>query len=158
MNTLLICIQNEASAMTALVEVLTQEQHALTQAPSLPLMEQINLVTQQKNERINSITQLSQLRQNELVRLGFHQADINLSGWLQDKTQIASWEQLIKLTKKAKELNRVNGLLITRHLVRNQSTLQVLYHNHHPETAPALYGANGQSSNQRSLMRGFAAK
>ncbi|PRC91833.1 flagella synthesis protein FlgN [Solimicrobium silvestre] len=157
MNTLLFCIQNETDAMTALVEVLGQEQTALTQAPSLPLMEEINAVMQRKNQLIASISQLGHTRKNELTRLGFKHPETSMPEWLQDQAQVECWAKLMKLTRKAKELNRVNGLLITKHLIRNQSTLQVLYQNHGSTSTPSLYGANGQSNTQRSTVRGFIA-
>ena len=157
MNTLLICIQNESDAMAALVEVLGLEQAALMQAPSLPLMEEINAHTLKKNKLIATISQLGLLRKNELARLGFQVTETTMPQWLQDAAQIECWNSLIQRTKKANELNRVNGLLISKHLLRNQSTLQVLYKNHHQSTGPSLYGANGQSNTQRSVMRGFTA-
>ena len=157
MNTLLICIQNETHAMAALVEVLKQEQLALTEAPSLELMEQINTVTAKKNQMIATISQLGQLRKKEIKRLGFAQTDAPMPAWLQDQDQKDCWNKLIGHTKKANELNRVNGLLISRHLVRNQSTLQVLYKNHQSAATPSLYGANGQSNARRSMLRGFTA-
>jgi flagella synthesis protein FlgN len=155
MNTLLICIQNESDAMANLVDVLKLEQTALTQAPSLALMEEINTITQKKNQLIANISQLGQLRKRELTRLGFRQSESTMPDWLQDQAQKECWAKLIKHTKKAKEVNRVNGLLITKHLLRNQSTLQVLYKHHRTNTVPSLYGSDGQSSNQRSVMRGF---
>ena len=157
MNTLLICIQNESAAMANLIDVLKLEQTALTQAPSLPLMEEINSITLKKNQLIASISQLGLVRKNELARLGFDVAETTMPAWLQDQAQKDSWESLIKYTKKAKELNRVSGLLITRHLMRNQSTLQVLYKHHRGNSMPSLYGSNGQSSTQRNLVRGFVA-
>jgi len=155
MNTLLICIQNESDAMAALIDVLKLEQAALTQAPSLELMEEINALTLKKNQMIGSITQLGKLRRNEVARLGHQITDSPEPQWLQDQSQKDGWNKLISFTKKANELNRVNGLLINKHLLRNQSTLQVLYKNHQNSSAPALYGANGQSNASRSMMRGF---
>ena len=155
MNTLLICIQNESDAMAALVEVLKMEQQALTLAPSLTLMEEISELTQKKNSLIATISQLGRQRKNELARLGFKLIDTKLPEWLQDQAQKDCWAKLIGHTKKANELNRVNGILINKHLLRNQSTLQVLYRNHRSGGMPSLYGANGQSNTQRSIMRGF---
>jgi len=157
MNTLLICIQNESDAMAALIEVLRSEQAALTQAPSLELMEEINALTQKKNQLIGTITQLGKLRKNEIVRLGFPLTDASAPQWLQDQAQTDCWDKLVNHTKKANELNRVNGLLISRHLLRNQTTLQVLYKNHQGSSMPSLYGSNGQSNPARSVMRGFTA-
>jgi len=154
MNTLLICIQNESDAMAGLIDVLKLEQAALTQAPSMELMEEINALTMKKNQMIGLITQLGKLRRNELSRLGFRSVDIPAPQWLQDQAQKDCWNRLIAFTKKANELNRVNGLLISKHLLRNQSTLQILYKNHQRSPMPALYGANGQSNTSRSMMRG----
>ena len=157
MNTLLICIQNESDAMAALIDVLRQEQAALSQAPSLELMEEINAITQKKNQQIVTITQMGKLRKIEIARLGFPMTDAPVPRWLQDQAQKDCWDKLVAHTRKANELNRVNGLLISKHLLRNQSTLQVLYKNHQNSSMPSLYGANGQSSSRLSVMRGFAA-
>jgi flagella synthesis protein FlgN len=157
MNTLLICIQNESDAMATLVEVLRLEQAALTQAPSLELMEEINAITQKKNGQIVTINQLGKLRKTEIARLGFAVTDSATPQWLQDQAQKDCWNKLVGHTRKANELNRVNGLLISKHLLRNQSTLQVLYRNHQGSAAPSLYGANGQANSRRSVVRGFVA-
>ncbi len=157
MNTLLICIQNESDTMAKLVDVLKQEQTALTQAPSLTLMDDINEITGRKNQLIATISQLSYLRKKELGRLGFKQADSTMPEWLQDQAQIDAWAHLVKHTRKANELNRVNGLLINKHLIRNQSILRVLYQRHNSSPAPALYGADGQSTTRHHAMRGFVA-
>ncbi|MET3108469.1 flagella synthesis protein FlgN [Oxalobacteraceae bacterium GrIS 2.11] len=155
MNNLLICIQNESDAMANLVTILMQEQNALTQAPSLALMEEISAITQQKNQLIANISLLGQIRKNELTRLGFQHNEATMPTWLQDQAQIDCWSLLIKHTKKANELNRVNGLLINKHLLRNQTTLQVLYKHQRNDSAPSLYGSNGQSSARRGATRGF---
>ena len=70
-----------------------------------------------------------------------------MKAWL-DKTPDldlvhASWSELLELIKAAKEFNRVNGLLISKHMIRNQNTLQVLQG---PKQGGSLYGPNGQST------------
>ena len=157
MENLLICLQNESNAMAALVETLVQEQAALTLAPTVALMEEINTITRNKNEIITTVSQAGVQRRRELARLGFNQIETTLPDWLQDEAQLSCWQQLISHTKKANELNRINGLLINRHLLRNQSTLAVLTKQHSAGSAPSLYGANGQSNAQRSQGRGFVA-
>ena len=143
--------------MAQLVEILRQEQTALTQAPSLELMEEINELTRRKNQMITAISQLSLVRKKELNHLGFKQAETTMPTWLQDQAQRDSWANLVKHTKKAHELNRLNGLLINKHLIRNQSILNVLYQHHNSTTTPALYGADGQASTRQSVTRGFIA-
>ena len=157
MTNLLNCIQNESDAMVGLVALLSDEQAALTQAPSPAVMEQLTLITGNKNRLIATINQLGQSRRLELQRLGFQPSESTMPEWLQDQAQKDSWATLVRHTKKAHELNRVNGLLINKHLIRNKSTLQVLRRHHQGPAAPALYGANGQSNVQRSVGRGVAA-
>lgn len=154
MNVLLNCIQNETMAMAGLVELLCQEQTVLSHAPTPELMEEINGFTQKKHQLISDIAQLVQLRTKELIRAGFKPEETSVRQWFQNKAEKESWEKLIEQIAKANELNRVNGLLITRHLARNQSTLDVLYKNQQAGSAPALYGANGQSGTQRNNGRG----
>lgn len=157
MANLLTCIQNESDAMVGLVALLNEEQSALTQAPSPAVMEQLTVITSNKNRLIATINQLGQARRLELQRLGFKPTETAMPEWLQDQVQKDGWATLVRHTKKANELNRVNGLLINKHLIRSKSTLQVLRRHHQGPAAPALYGANGQSNVQRSVGRGVAA-
>jgi flagella synthesis protein FlgN len=53
------------------------------------------------------------------------------------------WAELISLTQSAKELNRVNGLLIGSHMARNQSALNALQSG---QNGGNVYGPNGQPS------------
>lgn len=158
MTTLQICIQNESTAMADLVNVLEQEQSVLTKAPTVELMEEINWLTQKKNQLIASLAELGKARNNELQRLGFKSQETTMQQWLSDKigdkTQLACWEHLVALTTKAEDLNRSNGFLITRHLARNQTKLDVLNKLYQPDADPALYGANGQSATQLNRTRG----
>jgi flagella synthesis protein FlgN len=118
-------------------------------------MEEINAITNAKNRVINTLNQLGQARKQALFRLGLPHVEKNLELYLQDQDQRDCWAKLMAQTKKAKEVNRVNGMLITRHMIRNQSTLQVLYQHHRNTSIPTLYSANGQSNPQRNLHRGF---
>lgn len=154
MNTLTNCIQQEAKAMIALIGALQEEQTLLTKAPSLDLMEQISEMTAKKNQLVTAISVAGQQRGKELSRLGYKATTSTMPEWLQDNEQMECWRDLVAQTKKANELNRINGILINRHLVRNQNTLQVLQKNLHANQDEALYGADGQSNTQRNNGRG----
>jgi len=143
--------------MADLVDLLHQEQTVLSQAPTLELMDEINQLTQKKHQVIRDVAQLAQLRTKELLRSGFKPEETSVQKWLHGKAEKECWAKLVEQITKANEFNRVNGLLITRHLARNQSTLDVLYKNQQAGSAPALYGANGQSDAQRSNGRGVVA-
>lgn len=157
MITLQNCIQNEIDAMAGLVELLHEEQGVLTLAPAPAVMEQLTQLTARKNRMIAAINQYGMARRLVLQSLGFQPTESTMPEWLQDKSQKDAWAQLVRYTKKANELNRVNGLLINKHLIRNRSTLQVLIRHHQDAEAPSLYGANGQSNTRRAPGRGVAA-
>jgi len=157
MDTLLNCIQNEVTAMADLIELLQQEQAALVQAPTAELIEQIRTHTEQKNQRVEHISQLGQVRRDELRRLGFDSQETTSPQWLQTEEQTQRWKELISRTAQAKELNRVNGILIFRHLARTHTMLEVLCGNRQPNSVPQLYGADGQCNSPRGNTQGITA-
>jgi flagella synthesis protein FlgN len=77
-----------------------------------------------------------------------------MQAWLQEPQaqQVAGpvWKALLEVAGKAKELNRVNGLLIGQHMTRNQQALNIL------QGAPAagtMYGPDGQNASATSTRR-----
>ena len=158
MNSLLTCIQNELAAMIALVQVLSEEQLLLTQAPSLQQIQTLNVLTRKKNLQIVEVAQQSQTRRQYLSGAGISEADTIHPGWLENTEQQQQWQLLVTQTEKAKELNRVFGLLIAKHLARNQQTLNVLYQHNRQGSNTNLYGPNGHCNIKRASTPGFAAK
>ena len=55
----------------------------------------------------------------------------------------SQWRALLAMTTEAKELNRINGMLISRHLLRNQTELNILQGK--PQHS-GFYGPDGQST------------
>jgi flagella synthesis protein FlgN len=53
-----------------------------------------------------------------------------------------SWQELLQLARSAKSLNNTNGLLITKHMARNQKALNILQGGRNNN----FYGPNGQST------------
>jgi flagella synthesis protein FlgN len=58
---------------------------------------------------------------------------------------------LLEIAAQAKELNRVNGLLLGQHMARNQQALNILQGNNQP--AGTIYGPNGQPTSAASTRR-----
>ncbi|MES2934957.1 MAG: flagellar protein FlgN, partial [Pseudomonadota bacterium] len=96
-------------------------------------------------------------RHMALEKAGFAPQDASMQSWLSNPSQTAAikgWNELLAQVAAAKELNRINGLLISKHMARNQTALNVLH------TAPQsgnFYGPNGQSTittSTRSLVVG----
>ena len=159
LTSLLSCIQNETTAMAELTQVLQEEQTLLTQAPTLQITQEIAAVTRRKNQYIAEVANRSQLRQKFLNDNGISETDSRAPAWLQDTETQLKWDALLLQTEKAKELNRVNGALIAKHIARNQSTLQVLYqHNTSSSNNAGLYGPSGHATDNRARRAGFAAK
>jgi len=133
----------EHERVTALVELMKQEQQMLMAADADALAE----LTPHKVALVQELAQLSRQRHATLGALGFDASEAGMESWVvshADTETRASWPGLLAAAAEAKELNRVNGLLINRQLAHNQTVLQAL----RTPTAAAestLYGAKGQT-------------
>lgn len=133
----------EHERISALVELMKQEQQFLVTADADGLAE----LTPRKAALVQELAQLSHERHAALASAGFSGAEAGMEPWLAaqgDAAARAAWTQLLAQTVEAKELNRVNGMLINRQMAHNQSVLTAL-------RTPAagaettLYGAKGQT-------------
>ena len=91
-----------------------------------------------------------------LAAAGYAASDTGMQSWLDRKgCHSDHWDALLSLAKSAREINRTNGLLINKHMTRNQQALDVLQ-----GTAPSsnFYGPNGQATSQVSTRRRLLAK
>jgi flagella synthesis protein FlgN len=148
------CIQDELIAMTSFAKILKLEQAALIAGET----DQLESITQEKNILIKQLTDLEKIRKSTLINGGY---ESNING---TETYLAQcgetdqvsiiWHQLLGISKEAKEFNRTNGVLINRHITRNQATLNILQRN---DPSANLYGPNGQATNKSISGRGFSA-
>lgn len=148
------CIRDELLAMTSFAKILKLEQAALIEGDT----DQLGKITEEKSLIIKQLTELEKIRKTSLVEAGF---DTDLNGMeaylskLDASDNISGvWFELMEISKQAKEFNRTNGLLINRHLNRNQAALNIL---HRKDPSANLYGPNGQSTNKSVTGRGFLA-
>jgi len=133
----------EHERIAALVELMKQEQQFLVAADADGLAG----LTPRKVVLVQELAQLSRERHAALGGAGFIASEAGMEPWLAaqgDDVARASWSQLLALTAEAKELNRVNGMLINRQMAHNQTVLNAL---RTPTAAPesTLYGAKGQT-------------
>ncbi|MFZ6672372.1 flagella synthesis protein FlgN [Undibacterium sp. Xuan67W] len=145
-------LQNELSAMTSLTEILKLEQAALIEGH----VNDLNEFTKRKGLCIAQVAELEKIRSTHLEEMGFS-SDLNgINAFLAQapaETTIAdNWTQLLAIAEKAKEINRTNGILINRQLMRNQGALNVLQQSN---PAGAMYGPNGQAKIQNITGRGL---
>jgi flagella synthesis protein FlgN len=137
----------ELDAGKALLSLLQQEQQHLVNAD----LDGLTRVTEEKTRAVAHMTELAQGRHRMLAVQGFEASEAGMRDWLKTPTAAAaggkSWTALLELAREAKELNRLNGLLLNQHMARNQGAINVL------QGAPAgggIYGPNGQSTSKAS--------
>ncbi|MDN4057359.1 flagellar protein FlgN [Massilia sp. YIM B02769] len=133
----------EHERIAALVDMMKQEQQLLMAADADALAE----LVPHKAALVQELAQLSRQRHATLGGMGFDASEAGMEAWVvshADAETRGGWSALLASTAEAKELNRVNGLLINRQLAHNQTVLQAL----RTPTGAAestLYGAKGQT-------------
>ena len=146
-------LREEEQIMAALLELLKQEQQLLVTAD----IDGLPAVTSKKTALIAQMTLLSAQRHRALGKAGFPAEEAGMEAWIAasaDQQIAQAWKLLLEHTREAKELNRVNGMLINKQMGHTQGALQALQ----PLSSGAnnVYSASGMSSTiPRS--RGFLA-
>ena len=144
-------LHEENSAAHMLLDLLKKEQAQLIAAD----IDALTTLTEEKTRLVARMSELATGRHQALAAAGFAATEAGMQAWLdslQTSTARQSWKELLELSRAAREINRSNGLLIGKHLARNQGALNVLKGG--PQ-GQALYGPNGQSS-VRTSVRGLA--
>jgi flagella synthesis protein FlgN len=147
-------IAEEREAAQRLVDLLTQEQAHLVDAD----VEALTRLTDEKARIAEQMARLSKGRHEALAAAGWAGSEAGMQMWMKNDpasaAHFAAWNGLLELAKAAKELNRVNGLLIGQHMGRTQTALNVLQGS---ARGGSFYGPDGQSSTKlgsRSLVVG----
>lgn len=153
MTDLTNCLSDEKIAILKLISLMKEEQDSLINADIINLQ----TLTIQKVEIVREMSELGRIRHKILISTGYEPQKISMEEWLNgavDSETSAIWTEILSLAKSAKELNNTNGLLINRHITRNQNTLNVLQG---VLPGAGFYGPDGQSKLQaatRSLVIG----
>jgi flagella synthesis protein FlgN len=142
---------SEQESTRALIAVLMQEQTILIAGSVDGLPE----LTATKSTLLLELTALAIARHARLAESGFPANEQGMRAWCAanyPNGKESPWSVLLSLTAEAKELNRVNGMLIARHMVRNQTELNILQGK---SQQGGFYGPDGQSTG-KSPGRGLA--
>jgi len=136
-------VSAEQQHVIQLIELMKQEQALLVAADADGLVE----LTPRKNTLLQELADLSSQRHAALVAAGCEGSEAGMEPWLAvggNEDARAQWEALLELARQAKELNRVNGMLINKQLAHNQGVLNAL---RTPAGAQStgVYGASGQT-------------
>ncbi|MFC0253150.1 flagella synthesis protein FlgN [Massilia consociata] len=133
----------EQQHVSSLLELMKQEQALLVAADADGLAE----LTPRKNALLQELAALSAQRHAALAAAGCEGSEAGMEPWLAvggNPEARAQWEQLLHLAREAKELNRVNGMLINKQLAHKQGMLNALRMPAGLE-AGGVYGASGQT-------------
>ncbi|TCS39159.1 flagella synthesis protein FlgN [Paucimonas lemoignei] len=135
-------LHEENRTARMLLEILNKEQAQLVAAD----VDALTALTEEKNQLVARMSELAAERHAALTAAGFEATEQGMQAWLdslQPPTARQSWKELLEIAQAAKEINRSNGMLIGKHLARNQNALNVLKGGPQGQT---LYGPNGQSA------------
>ena len=147
-------LREEHQLMASLLDVLKQEQQHLVAAD----IDQLTAATAQKSALVQQMAMLATQRHQALNRAGYPAQENGMPDWIAacgDTEAGPLWQALLEQTRTAKELNRINGMLINKHMSHTQGALQAL----RPKAAAAnnLYGPSGSHATTFSKSRGFLA-
>lgn len=138
----------EQRAANDLLKALQQEQMQLVALET----EQLAALSGEKNRLINQLTTLTASRYAVLRTLDHAPNEDGMRAWLAKTAGTAVntaaakvWQDLMTVAEAGKEINRINGILISKQLTRNQAALNVL-RGASDSSATNFYGPDGQSS------------
>ncbi|MCB5187982.1 flagellar protein FlgN [Methylobacillus caricis] len=130
----------EIKLVDALLLLLKREQASLIKVD----VDTMEGLLNEKAQVLQDLSSNTQSRYKSVAALGFDADEQGLAKWLaaQDSGIQASWGRFHALLDQAKELNRLNGILINKHFNLNQNVLNTLGR----PSSNQFYGPNGQSS------------
>ena len=147
-----VSFDKDAALVSSLLNDLQEEQTALISAD----LDMIERMIDKRVELLQELGAAASSRYDALAAAGFEPNEHGMSAWLEqqsnqmlDKAWITFQQQLAR----AKELNRLNGILINKHFQRNQEKLDAL---NGKSAAPQFYGKNGQAHRANSSRSGFS--
>ncbi len=147
-------LMEEHKAIGELTQLLRQEQEQLIAGD----IDAIKALTEPKAKAAVRMAELATARHQALAKAGFEADEAGMKEWLASPAASTaahnSWHDLIVLAEVGKELNRINGTLINKQMVRNQNVLNILQHGN--VQGNAVYGPDGQTAN-KSVKRHIVA-
>jgi flagella synthesis protein FlgN len=134
-------LAEECAVLDKLLQLLRQEQAHLVDAD----VEALSGLTGEKAQAAARMAELAKGRHRALAAAGFEASEAGMQAWIANANadEARAWNALLEQARSAKELNRVNGLLINQHMGRNQAALNVLQGG---AQGGSFYGPNGQSA------------
>ena len=145
-------LRAEHEVLASLVELMKAEQAHLVALDT----DGLQAITEQKAQVVAKATEVAQQRHRNLAIAGFAVEEAGMQAWLasiNSKSVVDAWQQLLDITRAAKELNRVNGILINKQMAYNQNALDSLHAPAQAKNPNNVYGKNGQTSTATNTRR-----
>ncbi len=139
-----LSFQQDTKLVSHLLAVLTREQADLVHAD----INSIEALMDEKAEILQAINLSTHVRYDALSKLGLPGNEDGMALWIKKQNNPGlnkAWFDFQNTLLKAKEMNRLNGVLINKHFSRNQQLLTSL---HGAYASGGVYGANGQATSQ----------
>jgi len=134
-------LRDEQQVIGSIVELMKTEQQFLISADA----DGLSTITPNKLQLAQRAATLARVRHKALAAAGFTAGEAGMEPWLAvggSDEQRQDWNRLLELTRAAKELNRVNGMLVNRQLGQAQAALGAL---RGTGSAAGVYGPGGQT-------------
>jgi flagella synthesis protein FlgN len=137
-------LRDELQLINSLLELMKQEQRFLVGADS----DGLAAITPQKSTLVQRMAVLANQRHQALGAAGVAASEAGMEDWLarsNDDAARSLWLELLERSREAKEINRVNGMLINKQMMNTQVVLNAM-------RTPAggadtgVYGPGGQTS------------
>lgn len=128
--------------MRRLRQLIAQEQALLLAAN----IDELTALTEEKAKIVARMAALANGRHQLLAAAGFAPSEAGMQAWLDSNAESGAnnlWMEMRAQVVATQELNRTNGLLINRHMTRNQNALNVLQG---ASQVSGFYGPNGQAT------------
>jgi len=133
-------ITAEAALIARFVDLLESEQATLTQGN----IDDLARLVAEKDPLVADLQRLSRQRNDHLAALNLPADREGMSAWATGIPDASStWEHVLALAARARDLNRLNGELIQMRLQHNSRILEILQRN---TAALDLYGPDGKTS------------
>lgn len=148
-----VSFEQDAQLVSQLQALLSREQTNLVEVD----IDAIETLLEEKSRLLQRINLVAKSRYEALAANGFESSEVGMTAWLKQQAKPVmneSWADFQKALSQAKEMNRLNGMLINKHFNRNQQLLNHLQGN---SSAGAVYGRNGQAKSQSSSRTALTA-
>jgi flagella synthesis protein FlgN len=145
-------LRAEHETLASLVALMQAEQAHLVAAD----IEALQAITEQKAQVVAKASEMAQNRHRQLAIAGFAPEEAGMQAWLasiNSDSVAEAWQQLLDISRAAKELNRVNGILINKQMSYNQTAIDSLHAPAQAKSPSNVYGKNGQTATTTNTRR-----